>query len=373
MKVLITGAQGFIGKNLRANIEARCGGLVDEVFLFDKDSTKEELESYCKLCNFVFHLAGVNRPKDESEFAEGNAVLTSTVVGLLEKHDNKCPILLSSSTQAAQDNSYGKSKKLAEDIVFEHGRIACSCVCVYRLPGVFGKWCRPNYNSVVATFCDGVANNKDIQVNGRGTKIELVYIDDVVDEFLHALEGCQVAAKDGFCKVPVVHETTLGRIIDLLNEFKEGRETLSVPNTTDPFEKKLYSTYLSYLPKKCFSYPLKMNIDGRGSFTEVIKTLDRGQFSVNVAKPKITKGQHWHNTKNEKFLVVSGSGIIRFRKVGCTEVVEYRVSGDRLEVVDIPCGYTHSIENIGDTDMVTLMWCNEFFDPENPDTFWLEV
>ena len=380
MRLLITGAKGFVGKNLIAQLhhikdgKAKKDGLTSELTLYeyDMDTNPELLDLYTKDCDFVFHLAGVNRPKDESEFMEGNYGFTSVLLESLKKNGNKAPVLITSSIQAALDNPYGRSKKAGEDLILDYGRANGVKTLVYRLPNVFGKWCRPNYNSAVATFCHNIANGLSIQINDPNTDMKLVYIDDVVEEFLCALSG-QENREGDFCSVPVVHAVKLGEIADLLYSFRESRKTLSVPKLDNPFEKALYSTYLSYLPKDQFSYPLKMNIDERGSFTEIIRTPDRGQFSVNISKPGITKGNHWHHTKNEKFVVVSGKGLIRFRKIGGDEVIDYHVSGENIEVVDIPTGYTHSIVNEGETDLVTFMWCNECFDPDRPDTYFEEV
>ncbi len=381
MKILVTGARGFVGKNLVAELENIKYGKDKtyplaqdiEIYEYDIDTGKSMLSEFCKDCDFVFNLAGVNRPETESEFMSGNFGFASELLDELKKNNNTCPVMLSSSTQAALDNPYGKSKKAGEDLFFDYSKETGAKVLVYRFPNVFGKWCRPNYNSAVATFCNNIANDLPIQVNDRSHKMTLVYIDDVVNELINALCGSET--KDGdYCKVPVEHNTTLGEIVDLIYSFKQSREDKSVPDMTEgSFSKKLYSTYLSYLPTDKFSYPLKMNIDNRGSFTEILRTADRGQVSVNISKPGITKGQHWHHTKNEKFLVVSGKGVIRFRKIGEEKVYEYFVSGDKLEVVDIPTGYTHNIENLGDTDMVTVMWCNECFNPDKPDTFFEEV
>ena len=381
MKILVTGAKGFVGKNLVAELENIKYGKDKtypltqdiEIYEYDIDTDKSMLSEFCKDCDFVFNLAGVNRPETESEFMSGNFGFASDLLDELKKNNNTCPVMLSSSTQAALDNPYGKSKKAGEDLFFDYSKETGARVLVYRFPNVFGKWCRPNYNSAVATFCNNIANDLPIQVNDRSHKMTLVYIDDVVNELINALCGSET--KDGdYCKVPVEHNTTLGEIVDLIYSFKQSREDKSVPDMTEgSFSKKLYSTYLSYLPTDKFSYPLKMNIDDRGSFTEILRTADRGQFSVNISKPGIVKGNHWHNTKNEKFLVVSGKGVIRFRKPDCDKVIEYFVSGEKLEIVDIPVGYTHNIENLGDSDMVTFMWCNECFDPEKPDTFYEEV
>jgi UDP-2-acetamido-2,6-beta-L-arabino-hexul-4-ose reductase len=380
MNILITGAKGFIGKNLIAELnnikEGKAKGyhLKSNLTLFeyDIDTNPSLLDGYCRDADFVFHLAGVNRPKEQSEFMEGNFGFTSLLLETLKKHGNNCPVMLSSSIQAELDNPYGISKKAGEDLLLEYGRETGSDVLIYRFPNVFGKWCRPNYNSAVATFCHNVAHDLPIQVNDRSVNMTLVYIDDVVKELIAALEGNPNKSGE-FCKVPVEHKITLGEIVDLVYSFKESRKNLLVADLSDPFTKKLYSTYLSYLPEDQFSYPLKMNVDERGSFTEFLKSNDRGQVSVNISKPGITKGQHWHHTKNEKFLVVSGRGVIRFRKIDEEKVYEYYVSGDKLEVVDIPVGYTHNIENLGDTDMVTVMWVNEVFDPEHPDTYFLPV
>ncbi|MGN0571777.1 MAG: capsular polysaccharide biosynthesis protein CapF [Candidatus Fimenecus sp.] len=381
MKVLVTGAKGFVGKNLVATLnnirdgkDATTEVPADlEILEFDIDTDKSLLNAFCADCDFVFHLAGVNRPQKESEFLEGNFGFASELLDALKKHGNSCPVLLASSIQAALDNPYGKSKKAGEDLFFRYAEETGAKVLVYRFPNVFGKWCRPNYNSAVATFCYNIARDLPITVNDRSHEMTLVYIDDLVQEMCNALLGRET--QDGaFCRVPTEHRISLGEIVDLLYSFKESRATKQVPDMTDgSFSKKLYSTYLSYLPTDRFSYPLEMHTDARGSFTEILRTADRGQFSVNISKPGVIKGQHWHHTKNEKFLVVSGTGVIRFRKIDSGEVIEYFVSGDKPEVVDIPVGYTHNIENLGDTDMVTFMWCNECFNPENPDTYFLEV
>ncbi len=381
MKILITGAKGFVGKNFAATLKNIANGNdksrgIDkenlEIFEYDIDSDPKSLSEYCEKADFVFHLAGVNRPKDESEFMKGNFGFTSTLLDTLKKYDNKAPVLITSSIQASLDNPYGKSKKAGEELMFNYGRENGVKTLVYRLPNVFGKWCRPNYNSAVATFCNNIANDLPITVNDRAHMMHLVYIDDIVDEFICALKG-QEHKNGDFCEVPVTHKITLGEIADLLYSFKESRQNLSVPNQADAFSKKLYATYISYLPKNEFAYPLKMNVDPRGSFTEFLKTDEYGQVSVNISHPHIVKGNHWHHTKNEKFLVVSGKGVIRFRHPESDEVTEYFVSGDKLTVVDIPTGYTHNIENLGDTDMVTIMWANEKFDPNKPDTYFLEV
>ena len=369
MKILVTGSKGFIGKNLIAELRNR---KYTEIFEYDRDTDPSLLDEYCKESDFVFHLAGVNRPKEQSEFMEGNFGFTSDLLNTLNKKNNTCPVMISSSIQAELDNPYGESKKAGEDLLFSYGKETGAKGLVYRFPNVFGKWCRPNYNSAIATFCHNIAHDLPIQVNDPSVVMNLVYIDDVVNELINALEGKE--SKIGsFCEVPVVHTITLGEIVGLIYSFKKSREDRSVPNMSEAFTKKLYSTYLSYLPEDKFGYDLKMNVDQRGSFTEFIKTPDLGQVSVNISKPGITKGNHWHHTKNEKFLVVSGKGVIRFRKIDSDEVLEYFVSGDKMEVVDIPTGYTHNIENLGDSDMVTIMWANESFDPEKPDTYYLEV
>lgn len=380
MNILVTGAKGFVGKNLCATLltikegkdKTRNISSDINIFEYDIDTEKEKLEEYCKNADFVFNLAGVNRPQNEDEFMKGNFGFASELLGYLKKYNNTCPVVLSSSIQASLDNPYGKSKKAGEDLFFEYEKETGAKVLVYRFPNVFGKWTIPNYNSAVATFCYNVAHDLPITVNDREHKMQLVYIDDVVDEMISALRGKE--HRDGaFCQVPVVHHITLGEIADLIYSFKESRNDKSVCDVNDAFTNKLYATYLSYLPEDEFSYPLKMNCDDRGSFTEILRTQNRGQFSVNISKPGITKGNHWHHTKNEKFVVVSGRGVIRFRKIGETKVHEYFVSGDKIEVVDIPVGYTHNIENLGDTDMVTFMWANECFNPEKPDTFFEEV
>ncbi len=380
MNILITGAKGFVGKNLVEALKNIRDGKDKtyeiatnlNIFEYDIDSKPEELEKYCRDADFVFNLAGVNRPENQEDFMKGNFGFASILLDFLKKHNNTCPVMLSSSIQAALDNPYGKSKKAGEDLFFEYSEETGAEVYVYRFPNVFGKWCRPNYNSAVATFCNNIANDLPITVNDRNVNMQLVYIDDVVSELIGALSG-NPTRNEKYCEVPVVHRITLGEIVDLIYSFKESREKRSVPDMSDAFTKKLYATYLSYLPGDKLSYPLKMNCDDRGSFTEIIRTPDRGQFSVNISKPGITKGNHWHNTKNEKFLVVSGKGVIRFRKPGEEKVYEYFVSGEKLEMLDIPVGYTHNIENLGDSDMVTFMWCNECFDPSKPDTFFEEV
>ena len=382
MNVLITGAKGFIGRNLVEVLKAvrdgkdKSRGLESDITIFecDIDTDSALLDTYTEKCDFVFHLAGVNRPQDEREFMEGNFGFTSTLLDLLKKHENKAPVLITSSIQAALDNPYGRSKKAGEDLLFRYGEDNGVKVCVYRFPNVFGKWCRPNYNSAVATFCYNIAHNLPITVNDRNHLMTLVYIDDVVDELINALKGEE--NRDGnYCAVPIEHKITLGEIADLIYSFKKSREDLSVPDMTDgSFSKKLYSTFLSYLDTTDFAYKLRMNCDERGSFTEILRTADRGQFSVNISKPGITKGQHWHNTKNEKFIVVRGHGLIQLRKIGSDEVIEYDVTGDEITVVDMIPGYTHNIINLSDTeDLVTIMWANECFNPNKPDTFFEEV
>lgn len=368
--ILITGAGGFIGKNLVATLKT--AGYTD-LMLFERDDTPETLAEYAARAGFVYHLAGINRPKDPSEFYAGNAGLTDTLLSLLDQAGNKAPVLVTSSIQAALDNDYGKSKAQAEQAIFAHGQATGAPVYVFRLPGVFGKWCRPNYNSVVATFCHNSANGLPLSVRDPEYRLPLVYIDDVVASFVAALDGSCTREGD-FCVVPVVHETTLGHLAETIEGFAKNRETLDVPDQTPgSLEQKLYSTWLSYLPADRFSYPLNMHCDNRGSFTEFLHTPAHGQVSINISKPGIVKGNHWHHSKNEKFLVVKGTGVIRFRALDSTEVIEYHVSGDKLEVVDIPTGYTHNIENVGQDDMVTVMWANEVFDPDHPDTFFLPV
>lgn len=381
MKILVTGSNGFVGKNLVCTLK-NIAAKKDMTFEIDPDITVLEydigcehlFEEYCKEAEFVVNLAGVNRPKERDEFKKGNFDFVKSLTDTLKKHKNKCPVLLSSSTQAELSNPYAESKREGEQAVFAYGRETGAPVYVYRFPNIFGKWCRPNYNSVIATFCSNISAGLPITVNDRNTRLKLVYIDDVVREIIRAITGrADFDKESGFCKVSAVHEAALGEIADLLYSFKESRENRFIPDFNNAFVSKLYATYTSYIPGNEFSYPLKMNIDPRGSFTELFKTLDRGQVSINVSKPGITKGNHWHNTKNEKFCVVSGKGVIRFRKIGSGEVSEYRVSANKLEVVDIPVGYTHSIKNEGDTDLITVMWASELFDPESPDTYFEEV
>ena len=383
--ILITGAGGFVGRNLVATLHAMgCRDLL----LFEKDDTVETLADYCRRAAFVVHLAGINRPKDPSEFYQGNAGLTETMLDLLARSGNRAPVVVTSSIQAALDNDYGKSKKQAEDAIFAHGQATGAPVYVFRMEGVFGKWCRPNYNSVVATFCHNIARGLPIEVRDPAFELPLVYIDDVVQCLLDVLlHGTAQRDAEGFCRIHPVHRVTLGHLAATLQGFAKARggdaakalgadglPTLDVPAlAADSFEKKLYSTYLSYLPEDSFAYDLNMHCDDRGSFTEFLRTPERGQVSVNISRPGIVKGNHWHHTKNEKFLVVKGEGVIRFRRIDSDHVIEYHVSGDKLQVVDIPCGYTHNIENVGSGDMVTVMWANEAFDPNHPDTFALPV
>lgn len=381
MKVLVTGANGFIGKNLVTALQNIRDGkdkttaLSDDitVYTFDTDTNFSLLNEYCADCDFVFNLAGISRSENPQEYMAGNFGFIKQLLETLKTHGNTCPVMLPSSTQAALRNPYGESKRAGEDLFFRYAEETGAQVLVYRFPNVFGKWCRPNYNSAVATFCYNIARDLPITVNDRSHPMTLVYIDDVVSELLAALGGN--ATRDGkFCRVPVEHHVLLGEIVDLLYSFRDSRKNRYVPDMTEgSFSKKLYSTYLSYLPSDRFSYPLEMHKDARGSFTEILRTVNNGQFSVNISKPGIIKGEHWHNTKNEKFLVVSGKGVVRFRKPEETEILEYFVSGDKLEVIDIPVGYTHNIENLGDSDMITFMWCNECFDPNRADTYALPV
>lgn len=407
MKILVTGAKGFVGKNLVAQLNNIKTGkakfypnvVVDAIYEYDMDSTLEQLEEYCQHADFVFNLAGVNRPKDQSEFMEGNFGFASTLLDTLKKHKNTCPVILSSSIQATLEgryagSEYGKSKKAGEELFFDYSKETGAKVLVYRFPNLFGKWCRPNYNSAVATFCNNIANDLPIQVNDRAIELELLYIDDLVDEMIGALTGkehhCEfegvetVLNIDGrYCCVPVTHKATLGEIVDLLNAFNNQPKTLVVPEIPNgSFAKKLYSTYLSYLPKEKVAFPLKMNCDARGSFTELLKTEKCGQVSVNISKPGITKGQHWHNSKWEFFIVVSGHGLIQMRPVAKSQeprannegVLEFEVSGENIQAVHMLPGYTHNIINLSETeDLVTVMWANEAFDPSRPDTYFLAV
>lgn len=398
MNILVTGASGFFGRNLVENLKNIRDGKdrthpalnVDEIYEYDINNTEEELDKFCSDCDFVFNLAGVNRPKEQSEYMQGNFGFASMLLETLKKHHSTCPVMLSSSIQASligrYDSEYGRSKRAGEDLFFNYAEETGAKVLVYRFPNMFGKWCRPNYNSAVATFCHNTANDLPIQINDRSTELELVYIDDLVDEMICALEGKQHKCDyDGFnpnptengrfCYVPVTHKATLGEIADLLYKFHDQTKTLVMPEIPKgSFEKKLYSTYLSYLPNEKIRFPLKMNTDERGSFTELLKTANCGQFSVNISKPGITKGQHWHNTKWEFFIVVSGHGLIQERILTKDEVLEFEVSGDKIEAVHMLPGYTHNIINLSDTeDLVTLMWANEQFDPEKPDTFGEKV
>ena len=399
MKILVTGAKGFVGKNLCAQLKnirdgkARCYDelAIEEVMEYDIDSTPEQLNEYCSKADFVFNLAGVNRPKEQSEFMAGNFGFASTLLDALRKHGNRCPVMLSSSIQATLigrygESDYGKSKLAGEELFFRYGEETGAKVLVYRFPNLFGKWCRPNYNSAVATFCHNIANGLPITVNDRSTVLELLYIDDLVEEMIAALTGnehrCEfdgvetVLKPEGrYCAVPVSHRATLGEIVDWLHTFHEQPRTLLIPEIpAGSFAKKLYSTYLSYLPKEKTAFPLKMNIDQRGSFTELLKTAHCGQVSVNISKPGITKGQHWHNSKWEFFIVVAGHGLIQQRKVGTDEVMEFEVSGEKIEAVHMLPGYTHNIINLSDTEnLVTVMWANEPFDPNRPDTYYEEV
>ena len=424
MKILITGAKGFVGKNLCAQLKnikdgkARNYGLlsaaeaeananakanaIEEIFEYDIDSSKEEIEKYCQEADLVFNLAGVNRPKDPKEFLEGNFGFASTLLDTLKKYGNKCPVMLSSSQQASLtgrfgNSEYGRSKKAGEDLFLKYGEETGAEVLIYRFPNLYGKWCRPNYNSAVATFCNNIAKDLPITVNDPSVELELLYIDDLVDEMLGVLasynvesltfngdyphrcdfNGLEVLPKsDGlYCYVPITHKATLGEIVDLLHQFAEMPKTLMIPEIpADSFAKRLYSTYLSYLPKEKAIFDLKMNVDNRGSFTELVHTLKCGQVSINISKPGITKGQHWHNTKWEQFIVVSGHGLIQMRKEGTDEIINYEVSGDKIQSVIMLPGYTHNIINLSDTeDLVTVMYCNEIFDASRPDTFFDKV
>ena len=371
MNILITGARGFMGKNLRSALTGRCGD-AHRLMLLDMPHTEEELLAAAAEADFVFHLAGVNRPTDPADFQKGNADFTRQLLTLLKERGKRPPVLLSSSIQAALENPYGQSKLSAEQAVAGYGRETGSAVYLYRLPNVFGKWSRPNYNSAVATFCHNVARGLPITVNDPSVTLRLVYIDDVVEEFLRAMEG-QPHREGEWCTVQPVHEVNLGHMAELIQSFPALRDSLTAPDQSDPLVKKLYATYLSFLPPEDFSRPTVTHADQRGSFTELLHMGSRGQVSLNVSKPHITKGDHWHQTKHEKFIVLQGEGVIRFRKVGDSTVIAYKVSGENLTVVDIPTGYTHSIENTGDTDMLTLMWANEVFDPAHPDTLRLPV
>lgn len=407
MKILVTGAKGFVGKNLYCQLnnikegKARCYGdlQVDEVFEYDIDSTPEQLDSWCSECDFVFNLAGVNRPKDNDEFMKGNYGFASTLLDTLKKHHNTCPVMLSSSQQASLtgrfgNSEYGRSKKAGEDLFLEYGKETGAKVLVYRFPNLYGKWCRPNYNSAIATFCNNIANDLPIQVNDRSVQMEVLYIDDLVEEMICALKGqehhCEFegldvlpSAEGRYCYCPVTHKTTLGEIVDTIYEC--ARAVRAVPDSAegpstalempqDGLRYRLMSTFLSYLPKEKAIFDLKMNVDPRGSFTELVHTLNCGQVSINISKPGITKGQHWHNSKWEQFIVVSGHGLIQMRKEGSDEVIEYEVSGDRIQSVIMLPGYTHNIINLSQTeDLVTVMYCNEVFNPERPDTYFDKV
>ena len=395
INILVTGAKGFVGKNLCAALKnirdgkdrTRPNITIGEIFEYDIDTDTTLLEAFCGKADFVFNLAGVNRPQDPKEFMQGNCGFASTLLELLKKHKNICPVMISSSIQATcigrYDSDYGRSKRAGEELLFAYGEETGAKVLVYRFPNLFGKWCRPNYNSAVATFCNNIANDLPITVSDRNIQLELLYIDDLVTEMLDALEGKEhrctfdgietVLGNDGeYCAAPITHKVTLGQIVDLLDSFKTQTSTLVMPEIPyDSFAKKLYSTYLSYLPKEKVAFPLKMNEDARGSFTELLKTEKCGQFSVNISKPGITKGQHWHNTKWEFFIVVSGKGLIQQRKIGTDEVLNFEVSGDKIEAVHMLPGYTHNIINLSETEkLVTVMWANEQFDPNHPDTFF---
>lgn len=407
MKILVTGAKGFVGKNLCAQLnnikegkdKSHPGLSIEAVYEYDIDNTIDELDGFCRDCDFVFNLAGVNRPQNQEEFMQGNFGFASTLLDTLKKHGNRCPVMLSSSQQASLtgrfgNSEYGRSKKAGEELFFEYSKETGSSVMVYRFPNLFGKWCRPNYNSAVATFCNAVANDLPYTVNDPSVELELLYIDDLVDEMLACLEGrehhCEFDGLDvvgvsqkslnsqklgRYCCCPITHKVTLGAIVELLNEFSEQPKTLTVPEIpAGSFAKKLYSTYLSYLPKEKVAFPLKMNVDSRGSFTELVHTLNCGQVSINISKPGITKGQHWHNTKWEFFIVVAGHGLIQERKIDSDEVLEFEVSGDNIQCVQMLPGYTHNVINLSETEnLVTVMYCNEIFDPAKPDTYFLPV
>jgi UDP-2-acetamido-2,6-beta-L-arabino-hexul-4-ose reductase len=370
MKILVTGAKGFVGKNLV--VELRNRGYRD-IFEYDIDTPPALLEEYSRQCEFVFHLAGVNRPQDEKEFMEGNFGFTSTLLACLKKHANRAPILITSSIQATLDNPYGKSKKAGEDLMFAYGRENDSKVLVYRLSNLFGKWCRPNYNSVVATFCHNIANDLPIKINDPDVRLRLCYIDDVVGEFIAGLEAKENRAADGFCFVPQEYEIKLGDLASRLFAFIDNRKTLVMPALQDGIDKALYATLMSYLPHDKFGYPLDMKRDNRGWLAEFIKTGSFGQIFVSKTKPGVTRGNHWHHTKIEKFLVIQGEALIKFRKIDEEKVVEYQVTGEKLEVLDIPAGYTHSITNTGTGELITLFWADEIFDPAKPDTYYTEV
>ena len=396
MKILVTGAKGFVGKNLCAQLKniregkARCYGdlTISDVYEYDIDSTQEQLDTWCRDCDFVFNLAGVNRPQDPKEFMEGNFGFATILLNALKKYKNTCPVMISSSIQATLagrfgNSEYGRSKKAGEELMFQYSEETGAKVLVYRFPNLYGKWCRPNYNSAVATFCNNIANDLPITVNDSSVQLELLYIDDLVEEMICALKGeehhCDfdgvetVFTPEGrYCAATVTHKVTLGEIVDLLHQFKEMPNTLMIPEIpSNSFAKRLYSTYLSYLPKEGAIFDLKMNVDNRGSFTELVHTLNCGQVSVNISKPGITKGQHWHHTKWEQFIVVSGHGLIQQRKEGTDEVIEFEVSGEKIQSVIMLPGYTHNIINLSETeDLVTVMYCNEIFNPQRPDTYF---
>lgn len=388
MNILVTGANGFVGRNLVQRLYALKDGRdktrprikLNDIFLCTRETSSAELEDFCRQANFVVHLAGVNRPKDQSEFEVGNADFTKKLVGILHANSNSCPVLLSSSIQASltgryEGSLYGHSKKTAENLVFSYGMKMGADVMVYRLPNLFGKWCRPNYNSVVATFCHNIARGLPITVSDLDATLKLVYIDDLLEEIIDAIEGHPHRLENGYCTVPTSYTVTLGEIVRLLHTFHNQPKTLLLPEIPNgSFEKKLYSMYLSYLPLDKVAFSVKMNVDGRGSFTELLKTKANGQVSVNITKPGITKGQHWHNSKWEFFIVVSGHGLIQERKIGSDEVIEFEVCGDKIQVVHMLPGYTHNIINLSETEnLVTVMWANELFDPNHPDTFFEEV
>ena len=399
MNILVTGAKGFAGRNLVENLKnirdgknrTRPAITIDKIYEYDVENSLDELDGFCRDCDFVFNLAGVNRPQDPKEFEEGNFGFASTLLNLLKAHGNTCPVMLSSSIQATLagrfgNSEYGRSKKAGEEVFFAYGEETEARVLVYRFPNLAGKWVRPNYNSAVGTFCNNIANDLPITVNDPAVELELLFVDDLVEEMFDAIEGHEhrcdfdgveavVSDSGRYCWAPVTHKATLGYIVDCLEKFKSQPQTLVMPSIPDgSFEKKLYSMYLSYLPKEKVSFPLKMNVDDRGSFTELLKTADHGQFSVNISKPGITKGQHWHNSKWEFFIVVAGHGLIQERKIGSDEVLEFEVSGDRIEAVHMLPGYTHNIINLSETEnLVTVMWANEQFNPEKPDTFFEEV
>jgi len=369
MKILVTGAKGFVGKNLVAELKNR--GYTN-IYEYNRETKETLLDKYTKKCDFIFHLAGVNRPEDEEDFMKINHGLTAKIIDKLKQHDNPAPILFTSSIQAKRDNPYGNSKEAAEEVIFSYAEIKETKVFVYRLPNLFGKWSKPNYNSVIATFCYNIARDLDIRIDDPETELTLAYIDDVVDEFIDAMEGSPT--RDGkYCKIPTVHKAKLGTIADKLKSFKKSRDDLYIPNVGNDFTKKLYSTYISYLPEDNFSYELETYADDRGSFTEMLRSKNCGQVSINISKPEVSKGDHWHHSKIEKFLVVKGKALIKFRDIYSDDVIEYKVSDENLEVIDIPAGHTHKIINIGDEDLITVLWANECYDPENPDTYTLEV